>query len=1405
MRGLWSSDGDGRATRRFFALAMIMAMLATTVVSVSLLGDTAEARGPAYPGPQTQPTGPAFFGPAPNAFPYCDSPTYFDPFVENETPIGRMSIGDTASVTTDGLTMDLVITDVGSEADQYPGFFPANGEGSPGDQPKGIELAQGDTAVVTLSQPLFYSQWIFTDVDQPQEGFTITPAWTEVGEAAVFGGDDQWTFAGTDQNQVLLDDLNGTGHPSESILGRVQVDFLGAVTGLEMERRFPSNGQSGFAVGGGCEAAGTAKRLVAGPTWNGTSFDVTYELVLGNNLPSGATLQEVITAAQAGTNDSLVTGPVQGIDLTNLQLTDDLSDAAFSDIAVTGVVASGNLVANPAYDGLTDINLLSSGSIAAESTESITLDVAYTPDPTNPIWQTECQALYGITNQSEISGTAAGVSFEDVSDNGDNPAPSDNNGEGGVDDPTPVNFPCPPGDLQIVKTVLSGPNATCPDFASGTVGDGDPLAVTETETVTYCVSVFNGGPGPLAGVTISDPQAPDGSFAVGDLAAGEEAAWSYDVVVSTATPALNTATASGSDVNGPVPDVSDTALIDVGVRAQPLLEIVKTVVAGANATCPTPGVSGIGPALSVDDGDDVGTLAGNGGTVTLSYTLTVSETTPEVNVATANYEGPEGPLPAVDDNAQIDVQPLQPGLDIVKTVLEGPGGTCPDFAGGVQGAGDALQVNDREVVTYCITVTNTGPGIATDVVVTDPQAPDTPYAVGTLAAGAEFTISYDVTVALTTPLVNVATANGDGPDGALPQVEDPAVIEIEALPDPDLQIVKTALAGADATCPDFAGGVVGLGTAVSLLDTDTVTYCVTVINQGSGPASNVVIADDQAPAGSFTIGDLAPGEEQTRQYNVVVSTLTPTVNTATANGTGLNGQLPEVADPAQITVGLQPDPDCPTTFDEAGLGDGDPLVITFGNTITYCVVVTNVGGNPATDVVVTDSQAPGPIPLGTVAVGDVVVESYDVVVDATTPLQNTATVDGNGPNGPLAPRDDTAVITPGDPVLEIVKTVVQGPDGACPTTFDDGVVGEGAPLALLFGDVATYCVAVRNTGLNDATNVVVTDPQAGGPLAIGPVVAAGTTSFDSYDVLVDADTPLLNVVTANGSGPNGPLPPIEDPAIIDTSPQPNPVLQIGPTTFDEAGLGDGDPLVISFSDTVTYCVAVRNVGLRPATDVVVSDAQAPGDIELGSLDVNETKFGSYDVVVGANTPPRNTARVDGNGPNGPLTPDSDTAIITPGDPALEIVKTVVPGPNGVCPVTFDDGIIGDGPPLVALFDDVVTYCIAVRNTGDNDATNVVVVDGQAPGPLQVGTLAVGEAYLDSYDVTVDANTPELNTATASGSGPNGDLPDVADTALIGPAPQPDPVCQDRAAGSRSDLPSIRRWRCRCRRTARPAL
>ena len=706
----------------------------------------------------------------------------------------------------------------------------------------------------------------------------------------------------------------------------------------------------------------------------------------------------------------------------------------------------------------------------------------------------------------------------------------------------------------------------------------------------------------------------------------------------------------------------------------------------------------------------------------------ISRTQP-INIAFAFGDGPDGPLTPVQDDAEIAVAALQPALEIVKTVLPGPGATCPEFALGVAGPGTPLAVDDGETVTYCVSVRNAGRGIATNVVVTDAQAPRSRSTSAPSVAAKSSTVSYDVVVGLATPTTNTAFADGDGPDGALDQVNDTAVIAVTPLPEPVLEIVKTALRGPGATCPDFAGGTPGQGAAVEFVETETVTYCITVRNTGEGDATNVDVIDDQAPnTFDLSVGALAPDEEVTRAFELQVFVETPTVNVATANGDGPYGAVAEVSDDALINVSLQPDPvleivktvvegpngDCPE-FDDGVVGDGDPLPVLYGDTVTYCISVRNAGENPATSVQVSDPQAPGVFSVGELAVGVVAMRDYDIDVDETTPVQNTATATGQGPNGQLPEVSDTALIDPSpqpDPVLEIVKTAIEGPNGTCPA-FADGIVGDGDALPVFFGDTVTYCISVRNAGERPATSVSIDDAQAPDSFIIGDLAVDEDTTR-SYDIEVDATTESLNTAVATGEGPNGDLPEVSDTAVIDPSPQPDPQLNIvktvvfGPDgvcpSYENGVTGVGEALRVELGDTVTYCVSVRNTGARDATNVVINDDQAPGPIDVGTLATGATSDHSYDVVVDEGTPLINIAVVSGEGPNGDLPEDEDDAQINTAD--IELVHTVI-RTDRAC-----DDTVRDVDILVVDLEGLdVRWCYRITNTGNVPLTNVNLSSG----------------------------------------------------------------------------------------------
>lgn len=861
--------GRGRARKSVVAVAAAAGLV---LAAVQVAPARAEAAGPPYSGPPTAATGPAYFGPAPNPFPYCENPTYFDPFPENVSPIGRIDVtgSPNAAVTNDAITMEFELTAEGDPGGQYPGFFPFGGDGSPGDQPKGVEMASDDGATIRLSEPLFYTQWVFTDVDRANEGFFVTPTWSDPGtpgQVGVFGGDANFDFTGTSPTVAVFNDTDTVAQDSEAIEGRVQVDFLGGLQEITILRDTGS-GQSGFAIGGGCSPIGVAKEVTSGPNWNGTGFDVTYTIRVRNNLPSTTTLAADVAAAVAAAASGTSAGTPIGIDLVGLELDDLLTDAAFSSInVVSNTNTSGNVATNPGYDGQTDTDLILAGdAVPPETEEEFVVTVQYVPDGSGPVGAT-CGAPYQITNQATLSGVANGADVVDLSDEGLDPDPGVNNGGGSPDDPTIVTFPCPPLEdpvLQIVKTVVEAP-APCPPFAAGVPGDGPALSVAPGSTVTYCIAVGNSGLGAATSVVVTDPMAPPGfDGTIGDLAAGaDDNSLSFDLVVDATTTVLNTATVNGAGPGGALLPVDDTALIEVSAIPLPAVSLTKTVVRAAEGCAAA--VEGVDELVVGEAGDpiiwcfvvtntgdvdladiifndapaalsNVDLLAVHGGGAAslapasaISFELASSIPAGGlVNVATVDgaAANPDGTLivgiPRVDDENDASVDAA--ALDLQKQVVAGAAGDCAL-------AGELATVDLGDPVTYCFTVTNTG---NVDVLITEIVDTTLGLVVPVPAADQILTpndvVVVSIAAASTGDLVNTASTLGipvddtGAPIPGAPTLEPEDIAEVDTL-SANISVVKT------------------VGNPGPVLANTRVEYSLEIANAGPDPAQAVSLVD----------------------------------------------------------------------------------------------------------------------------------------------------------------------------------------------------------------------------------------------------------------------------------------------------------------------------------------------------------------------------------------------------------------------------------------------------------------------------------------------------------------------------------------------------------------------------------
>jgi len=173
------------------------------------------------------------------------------------------------------------------------------------------------------------------------------------------------------------------------------------------------------------------------------------------------------------------------VSLKNVQVVDNLN-ASFAGRPLSGLVVttSTNLTANPAYNGISNTNLLiGTNTFAVGEGGRITLTVIVMPGATLSYSN---QALASAT---DISGT---ITDTDLSDNGTEPDPNHDGdpSSAGEDDPTPVLFIENPG-IGVTKSLASSVKNL----------DG-------TFTLTYSILVENMGDVNLSNVQVADSLAP---------------------------------------------------------------------------------------------------------------------------------------------------------------------------------------------------------------------------------------------------------------------------------------------------------------------------------------------------------------------------------------------------------------------------------------------------------------------------------------------------------------------------------------------------------------------------------------------------------------------------------------------------------------------------------------------------------------------------------------------------------------------------------------------------------------------------------------------------------------------------------------------------------------------------------
>lgn len=817
-----------------------------------------------------------------------------------------------------------------------------------------------------------------------------------------------------------------------------------------------------------------------------------------------------------------------------------------------------------------------------------------------------------------------------------------------------------------------------------------------------------------------------------------------------------------------------------------------------------------------------GTFAA-GATTTLTYTASTKNPLPAGtvdfdNTAVVADDGSNGIDPTADNSASrnVTLTGAAPNLKIVKTdgVTSVVPGTPYDYTMTIANSGTIGSAN--VVVTDALPAGLVLNSCTLDGVTCAPTGTPLTINIGTVAVGTPRVLIYNVTA--TAPaaaglagFTNTGTVADDGANGIDSDPTDNTSTDIDTLTAaPDLVVTKD-----DSATSRNAG--------------ETFDYEITVTNNGNQNATGVTITDtvsslltanDCSPTiGSCTItagvltwnvGNLAGGgATASLTLNVTANSrfaagVTSVSNTATGVDDGTNGNDPTPGNNSATDVDtLVAAPDL-TISKTNGVAETTP-----GSTLTYTIVVNNIGSQTAQNVTVTDTLPPGTtfvscdptcdssvsgtvtwsnLQEGVAGLADSLgfdaggQRTLHVVVEVDPPaasnletIVNVVTVADNAANGPDP--------TPANNSDVDIDTLSAAPDMTIVKSSDDEAVAPGG--------VADYALVVTNDGDQDARGVTVTDtvdpqmtldcstgavlpaptscdPITGvvtwgpGLLANGTIAANGifgvgesitlTYSAAAANPLIANTVKFTNTATVADDGSNG-----TDPTSSDNT-----------DTLDVPLTGNGPELSITKTDgvtsvapgdTVTYTMVVTNNGNIGSTGVFVTDVLPAG------LTFESCELAGEECTVGV------AGRIDIGalaGGGGTTTLIVTATVDTPAAAGLdEIVNTAtvaddasngpdsVPGNN----VSTDTDVVEAAPILTIVKTDdtdshdageTYTYTITVTNTGDQDATGVVVTD-VVPSPLTVVSCPATPVQCVIAGTTVTWTIGDLPGGNAVGS------------------------------------------------------
>ncbi|MDA0958229.1 MAG: OmpA family protein [Proteobacteria bacterium] len=980
---------------------------------------------------------------------------------------------------------------------------------------------------------------------------------------------------------------------------------------------------------------------------------------------------------------------------------------------------------------------------------------------------------------------------------------------------------------------------------TGSAAEGTALG----DTVTYTITVANTGNVTVDSITLIDTltDAKGGALSLttgptftgtskagaagpnngsaGTLVPGETATYTATYVIEQAVidagGLSNTATATGQDPSGKaVSDISDSgdeATDDDGdddptkdpttitFERLPAQTISKRI--AANADEDQSGDISVGDTLSYS------IIATNSGNVSLSKvvvtdpmldpgTFTCELVLPSATcelVGTYQVAQADVDAGSISNTAQVKSQELN---EETKTTLETPLSQNPGLSIAKQVA--VLKAGDYavgEVVPFEITVTNSGNQTLTNVVVVDDKLVPAKKVCASIAPGETCRLEGGYTVSQADKDAGEFTNDASATSDQTPLPKKATVTTGLAQNNkPTLSKEMTSYFDKDEN------GGISVG--------DTLTFKVTLLNDGDVTLSQVNVKDDRISPSSQSCPRVVPGEscELSGTYKVTQADVDAgsVVNKAAAT-------IKEVPEGRRVTV-TTPVPQSPGLALTKEAGDridvDNDEGVSVGDQLNYAVTAKNIGNVTLLNVVINDPMiTPDTKTCDTLApeatcvlAGLYTLDQADI--DAAR-VDNVATASADNLGSEVTAEDTRTLEQNTRPTLS--KSISQHDDRDGSTT-------------ITLGDVLTYTVTLLNDGNTTLTEAVVTDnlisPSSKTCTTLLPGQACELVG--SYTV-TEADQAAGAIINkAEGTTKEVPGPrqiSVETPvatAFADLSLLKNVELlndKDGSTT-----LTPGDE--VRFTITVTN--EVIEIPTGPALGVVVRDKlssryayisddvagaydPASGDWSIGRIELGESVQLNLTALVLSSGDFRNTAEVTeslsqdpdskpGNDDGDQNEDDESVVLISPVVGLAVEVGTPVPKENGnytipfsfvlenigivdVCEVVLEDVLtdtFGEGN-VVSVTPPVATGTLKANPNYDGITdTNLLVSDCSDPTASRM--LAQSDAVVKTVvevtptpDVELYIHSARISAKSSDASNPTAQLP-IVDISTAGPEP-----------------------------------